>query len=358
MAKLNLILTIACAQLLLSCDTIGVENEAAAPKTESVETEIRGSDRGVLILDIDEDDKPEDTSPPAVIGSTEFGLILEKGGNRVRCAVIIGDNSKGIGPKDARDFQTALQALPEWRPPNALYQTIFANASNRSVRQAVKNLHNKGCIQQVFFYSGHGSNKRGDLAPADEEADNPRSTSRRKDEYLSLRNRDGVKEAQMTDAQRVFDDELGEILRDWQISNRISQPVAGSGGRQRVYFYPEMLVILHACRSGGFVGGSTDLDVRLRDRFEILMGSREAQKCYALDLPGNPQNSFFVGNLLAGMSITPRDRAITGRTLFDGADNETTRDARQNCRAGTCRQNPQRFTSIRGNGTITLHSGP
>jgi hypothetical protein len=210
-------------------------------------------------------------------------------------------------------------------------------------------------VQLVFFYSGHGSNRRGDRAPRDEAQD----VGARRDEYLSLRNRQEVREDQIGDDQRIFDDELGEMLRAWQVANRGSRPVPGSGGRQLVYVYPELLVILQACRSGGFVGGGADLDVRLGGRFEILMGSGESERCYARRPAGGVvQNSVFVGNLLAGMSLAAGDRDVTGKSLFEGADDETTDEARRICtEPGGCNQNPQRFTSIPGGGTITLHTG-
>ncbi|MGH8478395.1 MAG: hypothetical protein ACREXK_02170 [Gammaproteobacteria bacterium] len=117
-------------------------------------------------------------------------------------------------------------------------------------------------------------------------------------------------------------------------------------------------MVLHACRSGGFVGGGSDLDARLRERFEILMGSGENELCRArLPAGGVVQNSVFVGNILEGMSLAAGDRDVSGKSIFAGADDETAIEANQICAAqGGCNQTPQRYTSIPGDGTITLHA--
>ena len=348
----RLICVLALTGLAAGC-AASAQTERATP----AERQAVAAGEARLVLDQDQDLERQEEDEAFPVADDDFGGERTRSGAERRCAVIVGDDTKGVGPKDARDFETALRIFPEWAPPQGLFETIVANASNRTVRDAVLRLHGRGCVQLVFFYSGHGSNRQGDRAPEDEAHD---LTIADRDEYLSLRNVDNATEDDVRDTHRIFDDELGEILRAWQVSNRGSEPVVGSGGRQRVYVYPELLVILHSCRSGGFVGGGSDLDVRLLGRFEILMGSGENERCFARDPNGGPvSNSAFVGNLLSGMNLAAGDRDVTGKGLFAGADDETRREARRICDvAGGCRQNPRRFTSIPGDGTITLHQHP
>lgn len=236
------------------------------------------------------------------------------------------------------------------------------------MRKHIAALDYKHCAVEVFFYSGHGSQKKkkgetgdGDRPPRDEE-----SPVDRPDEHLSLRNVDGVNAEDVDYDHRIYDDELGPWLAEWQWTNQWQIP---AGGIQVTREYPPLLVILHACHAGGFVGGKADLDATLHPPFEILMGSREGEVCSASrpSEAGIP-NSYFVDHLLQGMQIPPA-HPVTGEGLFKGADGATTKDAKNACAAnpgvdddgnplpggGGCEQHPQRYSSPAGS-TVSLHN--
>lgn len=56
---------------------------------------------------------------PSELPPKPSGYEWDDGPTSVRCAVIIGDDTFGVGPKDAQDFYDALRKLPEWN--SALY---------------------------------------------------------------------------------------------------------------------------------------------------------------------------------------------------------------------------------------------
>ncbi|MGH8478394.1 MAG: hypothetical protein ACREXK_02165 [Gammaproteobacteria bacterium] len=213
--------------LFLAAGCVRVGEETLTGKGEHP---FAGPGEGQLVRDPDEDAVSEEPFAPIPVADEGFDGIIERADGATRCAVIVGDDTLGVGPKDAQDFEAALRRFPEWSRPNGLYQTILANATKQGVQDAILALHARGCVQLVFFYSGHGSNRRGDREPRDE---GQAGTNR--DEYLSLRNDQSTPEGAIGDDRRVFDDDLAEMLRAWQVANRSSRPVPGAGDRQFVY---------------------------------------------------------------------------------------------------------------------------